>query len=302
MPKMTPSRDASPSVSAPEFMTDSPAGAPVSDVALPGAEWVKVTPFRDVTEEQVLREVYRRVSEVKSRATLAKHSHPLVLLDLDSTLYEVGPRSWQILKEWSVSEESQEFGAVRARMETLLPKQVGYSIKDTFRNIDLDLSNGEVKRAQESAKHFWASRFFTSAYLKYDHAYEGAAHFALELHRLGAELVYLTGRDSPNMGDGTRDNLIRDGFPWGVERTHLLLKPDPAMPDLDHKKDAAHYIREHGTLVASFENEPKNLVALYEIFPEAMHVFVDTVYSDHEAVPWTGLYRIRGFSHGAKNT
>jgi hypothetical protein len=98
------------------------------------------------------------------------------------------------------------------------------------------------------------------------------------------------------MGDGTRANLIRDGFPWETHRTHLLLKKAAHLPDLDHKKDAAQYIREHGTLVASFENEPPNIIALYEIFPDAMHVFVDTVCSDHPALAREGLYRIKGFS------
>jgi len=48
---------------------------------------------------------------------------------------------------------------------------------------------------------------------------------------------------------------------------------------------AADYIRRHGTLVASFENEPPNVVALSKVFPDAMHVFVDTVCSDLGAMP-----------------
>ena len=112
---------------------------------------------------------------------------------------------------------------------------------------------------------------------------------------LGADVVYLTGRDEPGMGKGTRDRLLHDGFPWDVPRTHLLLKPNSNVPDLEHKLGAGEYIRKHGTLVASFENEPANLSALYGAVPEAMHVYVDTVSSDHQAVPRQGLYRISGF-------
>ena len=108
-------------------------------------------------------------------------------------------------------------------------------------------------------------------------------------------IVYLTGRDEPGMGDGTRAMLLRDGFPWETERTHLLLKPAYGLPDLEHKINAAQFIRAHGELVASFENEPPNLVAIYEQFPDAMHVFVETVCSDHAAPAGRGLYRIRGF-------
>jgi hypothetical protein len=38
-----------------------------------------------------------------------------------------------------------------------------------------------------------------------------------------------------------------------------------------------------------------NLVALYELFPDAMHVFVDTVMSDRGAKAINGLYRVKGF-------
>lgn len=261
-----------------------------------GKEWISACEFREMTEGQVLKEVSRRVTELKARAGVTKKAHPLVLLDLDSTLYEVGPRTFQIIQEWIKSGASSEFPKTRAALATLKMAEVGYSLKETFATVGLDANDLEVAAALASAKPFWSERFFSSAYLPFDRAYEGAARFAQELHELGAELVYLTGRDEPRMGDGTRENLVRDGFPWEIERTHLLMKPAPEMEDLDHKKRAADYIREHGTLVASFENEPLNLSALYEIFPDAMHVFVDTVCSDHPAVPCRGLYRIAGFN------
>jgi hypothetical protein len=244
--------------------------------------------FHDLKEAQVLHEVARRVREAKK--------HPLVLLDLDSTLYEVGPRTYQILREWSETPASHGFPVVREALGRAEPWHVGYSVRDTLSAVGLDTTQSEVVRALEEIKDFWGKRFFTSSYLTYDHAYAGAAAFTRKLFELGAEIVYLTGRDEPAMGDGTRANLIRDGFPWGVPRTHLLMKAAGHLPDLEHKKEAAHYIRKHGELVASFENEPPNLIALYELFPEAMHVFVDTVCSDHPAAAREGLYRIAGFS------
>lgn len=71
--------------------------------------------------------------------------------------------------------------------------------------------------------------------------------------------------------------------------------PRPGLPDTEHKSAAAERVRAAGTLVSSFENKPVNLVALRERFPDAMHVFVDTVSSDREAIPCEGLYRIRGY-------
>lgn len=273
--------------------------------------WIEASHFHEMNEEEVLREVSRRVSEIRALATSERASHPLVLLDLDSTLYEVGPRTYQILKEWAETPEASRFSQVQEALVKMLPEHVGYSLKDTFTALDLDLNHNkmtsdfergdlETVAAWESAKKFWQARFFTSDYLKYDLVYRGAPEFTQEVYRLGAEVAYLTGRDEPGMGDGTRARLIKDGFPWGVPRTHLLMKAAGHMDDLEHKQEAAHYIRAHGTLIASFENEPPNVVALQELFPEAMHVFMDTVCSDRPAAQGRDLFRIQNFLSHAK--
>lgn len=257
-------------------------------------DWINACHFHDLSQKEVLAEVARRVSKVRSASGVS--AHPMVLLDLDSTLYEVGPRTFEILRRWVDSEESEEFPETRILLQRLQQNHVGYSLRDTFQALAEDCgSHPEVESALPRIRSFWADRFFSDAFLPYDHPYAGAAKFARDLHELGAEIAYLTGRDEPNMGIGTRENLIRDGFPWNLERTHLILKADSEFPDLDHKKGAADFIKKRGPLIASFENEPINLVALYELFPDAMHVFVETVCSEHQAIPARGLYRILGF-------
>lgn len=253
---------------------------------VPKAQWLVDCHFHDLTEKQVL-------AEVEARAK--KTPQPVVLLDLDSTLYEVAPRSHQILREWLASSESSAFPAVKNALARLEAHHVGYSLRDTFRAIGLSLSEAEVHAAWESAKKFWNARFFTHDYLRYDKAYPGAAAFTQRLYDIGTHIVYLTGRDEPGMGDGTRAKLIADKFPWSLTRTTLLMKKHSSLPDLEHKLEAAQYVRERGTLIASFENEPANLSALFHEFPEAMHVFIETVSSDHEAMVCKGLYRITGF-------
>jgi len=258
------------------------------------SDWKQASHFHDLTELEVLKEVSRRVGDAQ-----AHHKKPIVLLDLDSTLYEVGPRTHFIVMEWLEwleSADSRSFPRVMRELRRLEHSHVGYSLKDTFGALGLNADDSEVSQALKSAKEFWQSRFFTNHYLRHDRAYPGAAEFVQEVHALGALIVYLTGRDAPGMGTGTIENLIRDEFPWDTGNTHLLLKPAYGLPDLDHKKNAAHFIRSRGELVASFENEPANLVAIYELFPEAMHVFVETVSSDHAAPAARGLYRIQGFS------
>lgn len=250
-----------------------------------GAEWIRASHFHPLNE----REVLARVLELARQTT-----RPTVLFDLDSTLYEVGPRTFQILKEWCETPAAARCAPLQGALRGLRLDQVGYSLVDTLTGLGLSTEDHEIVALLPELKAYWSERFFSSAYLKWDRAYPGAARFAHELYAMGLTVVYLTGRDEPRMGDGTRDNLVRDGFPWG-ERTELLLKSHFEKPDLEHKRDAAASVRRHGNLVASFENEPVNLVALAELFPDAMHVFVETVYSDHVAPLGRELYRIRGF-------
>jgi predicted secreted acid phosphatase len=256
------------------------------NMKLSKAEWLKACHFHDLTEKQVLEEVANRAKKAKD---------PVVLLDLDSTLYEVAPRSHQIVKEWLLTSESARFAHVKKTLAGLEGRQVGYSLKDTFNTMGLSFDQTEVHEAWQSVKNFWGERFFSHDYLKYDHAYPGAVAFARRLYELGTQITYLTGRDEPGMGDGTRRKLMEDGFPFNVPRTTLLMKAHSAIPDLEHKLEAAEIVRKQGTLIASFENEPANLSALYRACPDAMHVFVDTVSSDHEATACLGLYRIKGF-------
>jgi len=254
-------------------------------------DWIAACGFHPLSDGQVLGQVLEWVCKDLETRQL----RPVLLLDLDSTLYEVGPRSYQILKEWMDSVESRPYGPIRDRLSSMTKADIGYSIADTFSNLGLAVHEAETENALKAVKKFWGKRFFTNEYLAHDEAYAGAATFVQEAHALGAEIIYLTGRDEPGMGKGTRNRLLQDGFPFERERTHLLLKRSFELDDLEHKAAAADYVKRHGNLVASFENEPPNLVALSEIFPAAMHVFVDTIYSDRPAPVRSGLYRITGF-------
>ncbi len=246
-------------------------------------EWISACEFHPLSGKEVLREVCSRI---------AQFSRPVVLLDLDSTVYNVGPRSFQILKDWVQDSSTKCPLEIQKAVFQLENEELGYSVLDVFSTFHLALQKWAVQKELDSAQSFWWDRFFTHSYLTYDRPYLGAAEFTQQLHQLGAEMVYLTGRDACKMGDGTRTNLIRDGFAWGTERTHLLLKSSLNVGDLEHKRAAAEWIQNRGTLVASFENEPSNLVALQEIFPQAMHIFVDTVCSQTPAQPTRDIYRI----------
>ncbi len=234
-------------------------------------------------------------SKIESHALahLSKGTKAYVLLDLDSTLYEVAPRTVRIFKEAVRELHAAIPEPVRVALQGLGPGGTGYSVEDTWQNLGLCLKDPKLSEARGSLEAFWSEKFFSNEYLSEDVPYPGTAAFARNLHSLGASLVYLTGRDVPRMGKGTLECLQRDGFPIGVDRTQLQMKASHRLDDVIHKVGIAEALAKQGAVVASFENEPRNFAALAEALPDAIHVFVDTVCSNRPAPAVRGAYRLR---------
>lgn len=250
-------------------------------------DWIGASEFVNATDREALELVLDRVRNT---------TQPRLILDLDSTLYEVRPRTLQILKDWRVSNEAREFAPLQAALEKLELGHVGYSVRDTFHNLGISPDDTVVRNAWPSVRGFWSRWFFSNDYLVHDQPYAGAVDFVQRAFDLGAELVYLTGRDEPGMKRMTISNLERDRFPTDSERVSLLMKPSSSARDDDHKRSVAKKVAWGSDFVASFENEPKNLVAIAGELPQALHVFVETLCSEHAAEPVRGALRIKGFS------
>jgi hypothetical protein len=185
---------------------------------------------------------------------------------------------------------------LKSALEELKANQIGYSIKDTLSNLGFPVISNELESIAAQIKNFWWDRFFSSDYLPHDKPYPGAVEYANHLHQLGAEICYLTGRDETRMRVGTEINLIRDGFPFSKKHTRLLMRQKPDWSDAEHKSHQASQLASAGPLIASFENEPVNLVALSKLLPQSTHIFVDTVCSESKTEPGKNLYAIQGFS------
>ena len=269
----------------------------MKELLFAGQQWIAKTSFVNRDDQEVFREIDLRIRTVRERGKT-----PLVILDLDGTLYEVRPRSLRIVQEWVDHAESGDHPEVRSKLSGLNMDHFGYSLKELFESLRFQLEHEKTQHAFNALKEFWGARFFTHDYLSADEPYSGSVEWVHEIYKKGAKDVYLTGRDEPGMGHGTREKLIRDGFPWGTEGVHLLLKEAYGLPDKEHKTNAAQWIRKQGEVIASFENEPPNLVALRDVFPEAMHGFVDTACSDHPAPIRKGLYKINGFEEKKNET
>jgi hypothetical protein len=202
----------------------------------------------------------------------------------------VAPRTALILREAAAC---PVLGLPREIAQALLElENPGYSVDDTWQALGLP---AQQEPARSALHAYWRARFFSDSYLIHDRPYPGTAQFVSELHALGAQLVYLTGRDEPGMKQGTLRNLERDGFPLGAG-TRLAMKDRRETDDVVHKVGTARRLAETAPVIASFENEPKNFVALFDAFPDAVHVFVDTVCSTQPARAVQGALCIRGFA------
>jgi len=263
---------------------------PETTLHLSRQDWVTSCQFASFPDSDVLSKV---VAEVESVKKMGKEK-PLIIFDLDSTLYEVAPRTHGILVEWVEARREHLPSEISHALGAIDVTQVGYSPQDIFSVVGLSPELPHIARACEDFREFWRPRFFSNEYLPLDRPYAGAPEFARYLHDQGAVIFYLTGRERKKMVQGTLDNLRRDGFPLRAVE-FLLMKDQTTLSDLDHKVQFTKSLLEQGRLIASFENEPRNLAGMHQLYPNAYHVFVETICSNEPAPRCEGIYRIRDF-------
>ncbi len=193
---------------------------------------------------------------------------PVVVFDLDGTLFDNGPRTWQILLDFAEHEGNTE---LRRRLDQAPRTRLPYLLQDTLTSLQVT-DPAIIERAQK----FWMDRFFTDDQQSHDIPIAGALALVRAQYEAGATIVYLSGRDVPNMLVGVCQSLRAHGFPVGLARTVIVLKPSFHDDDLTFKKSALAFIESLGEVVATYDNEPANCNAFCDRWPDALHVFVDT--------------------------
>lgn len=195
---------------------------------------------------------------------------PVVVFDLDATLFDNRVRTLTILSEYADAVESQD-ADLAAALRSLEAQSVDYLLADTLRVCGV--TNGEIVH---QITDFWRDRFFSDDYCGYDVPLYGAPEYVNACYEAGATVVYMTGRDVPGMLLGTVASLRDHGFPMGVAGVELVLKPDATMPDEAFKRSALGTLNRVGDVVAFFDNEPANCNVAREAFPDAIVVLLET--------------------------
>lgn len=231
---------------------------------------------------EILLDVVMRVVETKNSGEL-----PVVILDLDGTLFNSGPRSKKIFLEFA---EEKGDNALRKTIETIDANRMKYKVRESL--IDAGITDSTLLKEMIDS---WRKKFFNGEYLKYDEPVPGSVEFVNELSDSGALIIYLTGRDAPMTLIGTVTALQKNGFPIGVYGAELIMKPERLMKTFTFKKKTLSYIKKLGTVVASFENEPVNINLLFEYFPKSIPFFLDTSHKPNAPPVNKGIHHIKNY-------
>jgi len=211
------------------------------------------------------------------RAARAEGKTPLAIFDIDGTILDTAPRTRDIFAaalDGPGAVVTPEKPELAARIRQLPLADYADAPESTLARV------GIVDTAFVRAlKTRWNQDFFSNRFLLRDTAIPGAPAYVDSLHAAGCMIVYCTGRDAPRMLGGTAAALLDRGFPVGIPRTQLVMKPDKAISDFDFKKAALADFALLGTVVAVYENEPHNINLLHTTFPSALAYYVDTKHS-----------------------
>lgn len=267
-----------------------------SDSAKSEHEWIKNTRFEPIAQPDVLKGVIDKVVEA-NKARIRHGGKPVkVVFDLDSTIFDVKPRTLRILKEFALTPKAR---AISERISQwclgLEAKCLLYTLEESAKANGMPANDPNEREFLKEAFSYWRERFFTHQYVMMDHPSPGAVDYVTRVVDAGATAVYLTGRDWPGMGKGTRTMLEHWGFPVDPRVSELIMKPNAGLDDAEFKDEALRELRIESDVAALFDNEPANFHVFEKNFPDAWLVFYHSNCSTKEAKPVGRIFRIENF-------
>lgn len=264
------------------------------------AQWAYARPYSEpgiYVRCRVMSQVLDAIlAEIRSTCAaggpLLSH-RPLLVFDLDSTLFDLTLRVTAILEHFAAIEKNQ--ARFPDLCEMLLKAEIrrsDWGLREPLAR--LGLHENEHREFFEAVHTHWAGGFFSNDYLDRDFPLPGAVEFVQMGIKSGADVLYLTGRDTARMQAGTVKSLAAHGFPNDGARARLGLKPDSRLDDAEFKADVIAALATNHRPIWLFENEPVNINAVLRRTPDVGIVFIDTCHSGQEEVK-TALAKIQHF-------
>ncbi|MFK7857616.1 MAG: HAD family acid phosphatase [Granulosicoccus sp.] len=212
-----------------------------------------------------------------------------LFFDLDSTLLDNRMRNVIIMREFA---DVHDIPLLSQASKEHFPT---WSARDSM--VLMGLPEADADRLLDDYLDFWAVRFFSSEYCRYDTEIAGAVRFVNAVQRSGGVVNYLTGRDE-TMRDGTTSSLASLGFPHPEKgEVKLIMKPSADDSDDRYKLDELRALSASGSIAAAFDNEPSHINAYRTVFSEAICVHLDTDHSMREVRLLDGIVSIKDFDH-----
>jgi hypothetical protein len=199
----------------------------------------------------------------------AAHKNPVVIFDLDETLFRVTDRTRRILQDWS-GHLASKYAPVREKIFHLDPERMPEGLSAA-----LDLVEVTDPGLRKSAQRFWGLFYYTNRYLGNDGVIPGAVAYVRAIRDSGARIIYLSGRDEERVKWGTQSALKKWHFPLADESAELHMRPNRKVADLKFKQQEIAKIRPLGEVVAAFTHQAVDANLLKQAFPDAMVVRVD---------------------------
>ena len=218
----------------------------------------------------------------------------VAVFDLDGCLFDTRFRQIMIFREFAARHGIFELYSLQPEMI------VDWNLRTPLQK--LGLSESYIDSFFSEMSDYWWKCFFVSDYVRMDHAMPGSCEFVQKCYQQGTFVVYLTGRDH-NMRVGTENCLRGFGFPYDVEGSVLITKPEFSIPDTKYKQDALAQIQTYGKPVLFIDNEPSNVNMFQKCHPDAMVVFIETDHSPKPIevapnIPWIRSFAQRKFWKG----
>lgn len=221
---------------------------------------------------------------------------PIAIFDLDGTLFDVTYRSMEIVRRFlALPEMRAKFPEQVATVQKLRYQDYLYSLDATLNAAGIDRYSEHAAHFLHSAETFWYKHFFTDELIAHDVPYAGALACVKYFHGRGAEVVYLSGRDIPNMSKGTIEALEKHGFPHSGHRVAMILKPAYGQDDLLFKKQALETISAEGEVVFTIDNEPANVQMFADRFPQGIHVHFSSLFAKKLELSGNNLAVVKAF-------
>ncbi len=231
--------------------------------------------------QNVLDRIVSEASEAK-----AKREPFLAVFDLDSTLFDLTTRMSRIVDAFADELKHQHRYPKECEALRHLPILANdWGLGEPLSRVGI--SNETHHEFYQDLHRFWSTCFFSDSFLHHDEPLPGAVEYVQRLRSIGAEIMYLTGRDVPRMLEGTKKSLRERGFPLDEAGIELRLKPVAEWDDAEFKVDVLRESAHRFSKIYLFENEPVNLNLVAEKLPEIALVYIDSCHSGREQISST---------------